>query len=258
MNHEDKNQLPPVLAAHTASMIAIEANESDVQQAQLRLEAALARLPSAKKSVARRWLLAGSTACAIGIISMLPLFGDHNGVAFAQVQKHFVNFKTMAFTIEQRYSGQLQLVARVQINQAGDVRTDVDKGVSVIVSPNQKQVLTLMHDTREAMQFPLDVTPVVNNETTDWLKEIQAYKNVATPFSKTRIIDGKTANGWILKIKGMRTEIWADDDGIPIIMTMDDGDKLNLNFSFKFNPALASNTFSTNIPSNYSPVQPDD
>lgn len=258
MNHENNKQLPPVLAAHTASMIALDADESEVQQAQLKLEAAVAKLPSSRKSVVRRWLLAGSTACAIGIVSMLPIFGDHNGVAFAQVQQHFVDFKTMAFTIEQRYSGQLQLVTRVQINHAGDVRTDVDKGVSVIVSPNQKQVLTLMHDTHEAMQFPLEVAPVVNNEATDWLKEIQAYKKVATPLSNTRIIDGVTANGWVLNVKGMRTEIWADDDGIPITMTMYDENKLNLNFFFKFNPVIAENTFSTNIPSNYSRVQPDD
>ena len=258
MNELDKNQLPPILASHTASMTAFDADEADVQHAQQKLEAALVKLPAAKKSIARRWLLAGSAACGIVIISMLPLFGDHNGVAFAQVQKHFVDFKTMAFTIEQRHSGQLQLISRVQINQLGDVRTDVNEGVSVIVSPSQKQVLTLMHETREAMQFPLDVTPVVNNQTTDWLKEIQAYKNVTTPLPKTRIIDGKTAYGWILEIKGMRTEIWADDNGIPIIMTMDDGNKLILNFLFKFNPAIAANTFSTNIPSGYSRIQSDD
>ncbi|MGH8498316.1 MAG: hypothetical protein ACRERV_05850, partial [Methylococcales bacterium] len=103
-----------------------------------------------------------------------------------------------------------------------------------------------------------DVAPVANRKTTEWLKEVQAYKDVATPLPNMRIIDGKTAHGWVLTIKGMRTEIWADDDGVPMSMTMLDGNKMDLRFRFKFDPPMAVDTFSTDIPAGYARVQPDE
>lgn len=258
MSHDDKKELPPTLAAHVAAMNVMEASESDVQSAQQKLEAAVTTLSVTRRSTTRRWLFAATTAFAIAVISLLPIFGDHNGVAFAQVQKHFLDFQTMAFTVEQRFSGQLQLTTRVQMNRAGDVRTDVDKSISVILGARQKKVLTLMHEAHEAMQFDIDVAPVANTETTEWLKEVQAYKDVATPLPNTRIIDGKTAHGWVLTIKGMRTEIWADDDGIPMAMTMVDGNTMDLRFRFKLDPPMAADTFSTDIPGGYTRVQPDE
>lgn len=258
MNTDLKNELPSQLSGHVAAMREIDASESDIESAQQKLDAAIAKLPVRKKSTARRWLFAAGAACAVMVIGLLPIFGDDNGVAFAQVQRHFLDFQTLAFTIEQRFSGQLQLTTQVQMNRAGDVRTDIDKGMSVIMNTKQKQVLTLMHEDREAMQFAIDVAPVANAKTTDWLHEIQKYKDGARPISKTRIIDGRAAHGWALTIKGMQTEIWADDDGIPVSMTMTGDNKVDLRFRFKFNPPTDASTFSTDIPAGYTRAPPDD
>jgi len=260
MNQGDKKQFTTVLSAHVDSINKIDIDETDVQAAQQKLNSAIEQLPPRRKRLARRWLFAATTACAIAVISLLPIFGGNNGVAFAQVQKHFVDFQTMVFTVEQRVSGQLVQSTLVQMNRAGDVRTDVDSGVSVVVSPAHGQVLTLMHETREAMQFPIGTASAEKNEATDFLRDVQEYKKKAKPLHNSRIIDGKKAIGWELEIVGMHTEIWADSDGVPMLMTMKtglDGKSLDLAFHFKFNQPIAESTFSTSIPASYTLVKPD-
>ena len=71
-------------------------------------------------------------------------------LAFAQVQQHFRDFRTLRFDVEQRMNGKVLMKSRVHVTRDGNVRTDVGDIVSVIVNSSERRVMTLHHPARVA------------------------------------------------------------------------------------------------------------
>lgn len=248
------------LSAHVDALNTTTPDQHAVEAAQLRLQRRLSGNRDAAEHRARpartRWLAFAATAGIALALTLLPLmFGDRGGLAFADVQRHFQQFRTLTMRIEQGGAGTLLPIIDVAMNESGQVRTDVAGQLSVVVDPKGGQVLMLLHPSRSAMRFPIGVEGIVPaREALDWVEKLRHFKGTATPVSSTRLIDGQTAHGWSLAIGGARLELWADANGLPLAMSIGDGDTavLDLQFRFRFDEPIAAGTFSTAIPAGYS------
>lgn len=249
-------ELPTELALQVRELQAIEPIEADVQSAQRKLDVVIrsrARTPVAR--TAGKWALAAAAAClAIVTISLLPTAGQ--GVAFAQVQRHFQVFKTLSFVLDTRANGESIQKSQVYVNDAGKVRTDVGGDLSVLVSPSDGQILMLMHASRTAMRFPFESAPKKDEDPLKWLEEIAAYQRAAQPLG-TREIDGRRVHGWALEVEGMRSELWADDSGLPLWLQIDQRG-VQIRMDFAFNPSLPESLFSFDVPQGYTEAKPED
>ena len=97
-------------------------------EAQRKLDARWRRLAARRFGAsASRARLAGSGASAAAVavaLLWLPL-GSTPALAFAQVQQHFRDFRTLRFDVEQRMNGKSMMKSRVHVTRDGNVRTDV-------------------------------------------------------------------------------------------------------------------------------------
>lgn len=239
-----------------------EPGAARIDAAQRKLEAAVAakiaaqpvRRPTRR---ARSWLAAAASAVVAAVaLVWLPL-GTAPALAFAQVQQHFREFQAMRFDMEQRMNGKPIMKARVSVRHDGSVRTEVGDDVIVVVNSAEKQVLTLLKPARVAMVTPLSQA-ATQDDALDWLDDIRDFKGAAEALPRTRVIDGKRAHGWKLAIQGGDIELWADDEGLPLAMTVNQGVELEMRFDFEFEPALPADEFSTQIPSGYSLADAED
>ena len=126
-----------------------------VNDAQRKLEALVANRvaqASARRPVrhARGWLAAATTAAVVAVAMLWLPFGSAPALAFAKMQEHFRDFRTLRFDIEQRMNGKVVMKSRVSVTRDGNVRTDVGDDISVIVNSTEKRVLTLMHSAHVA------------------------------------------------------------------------------------------------------------
>ena len=167
--------------------------------------------------------------------------------AFAQVQQHFRDFRTLRFDVEQRMNGNVLMKSRVHVTRDGNVRTDVGDLISVIVNSSEGRVMTLHHGAHVATVAPLGV-PVTKRDAMAWLKEIREFQGEARALPRARMIDLRKAYGWELATTGGNIVLWATEDGLPLEMTLGGGAPLQLNFDFEFDPALPAQMFSTEIP----------
>lgn len=267
MNREhDSAALSASLRSHADALNAQAPTDHAVEAAQLRLDRAVAarneRAPSARAQPLRRrarWLTFAATACAALALILVPLLVSERGaLAFAEVQRHFENFRTLSMTVENSgVLGEHMPKISVVLDDIGNVRTDVGEEVSVVVNAAQGQVLMLMHDGRMAMRFPIDAVPMEPaREALDWIDELREFKGLATPLPETRIIDGHTAYGWSLKIASTELQLWAREDGLPLSMSIGeghvDGGALDLRFRFDFDQPIDPALLSTEIPAGYS------
>jgi len=91
-----------------------------------------------------------------------------------------------------------------------------------------------------------------------WLEELRNFKGEATKLPNKRIIDGHSAQGWALNLQGLKMEIWADANGLPLQMRQEGGAELLIDYRFKFDQPNVNQQLSTTIPSDYKLVAPDD
>lgn len=241
---------------HTLNLLAArEPDEAMVQAAQRKLEAAMAaRTAQVVRKPARHvggWL-AAATSAGIAAIAMLwlPLVPS-SALAFAQVQQHFRDFRTLRFDVEQRMNGNVIMKSRVHVTRDGNLRTDVGDLISVIVNSSERRVMTLHHPARVATLMPLQVAPT-QDDAMAWLEEIREFQGEARALAQTRIIDFKKAHGWELATAAGKIVLWATDDGLPLEMTIGSSTPVQLNFNFEFDPVLPAQMFSTEIPAGYS------
>jgi outer membrane lipoprotein-sorting protein len=233
-----------------------------VNDAQVKLEALIVARINASSTrrparAARGWLAAAATA-AVVVVAMLWLpFGSAPAVAFAKVQEHFRDFRTLRFDIEQRMNGRVVMRSRVSVTRDGKVRTDVGDDLSVIVNSPERQVLTLMHSARVAIPSPLD-KPATKDDALRWLDDIREFQGEAKVLSQTRWIRGSRAYGWELETVGGPIVLWTTEEGLPLEMTMGTSTPVQLDFDFEFNLPLDSKFFSTEIPAGYSRAEPED
>jgi outer membrane lipoprotein-sorting protein len=233
-----------------------------VSGAQDKLEALIARrlaeVPARRPARgARGWLAAAATAAVVAVAMLWLPFGSTPALAFAKVQEHFRDFRTLRFNVEQRMDGRLIMKSRVSVTHDGNVRTDVGDDVTVIVNSTERQVLTLMHSAHLAISSPLD-KPATKDDALRWLEDIRDFQGQAKALTKTRLIRGSWAHGWELQTAGGPMVLWATDEGLPLEMTMGSSTLLQLSFDFEFNPALDAKFFSTEIPAGYSRGESED
>jgi outer membrane lipoprotein-sorting protein len=241
---------------HALNLLAArEPDDATLQAAQRKLEDAIAA-KSAKvaRKPSRRvggWLAAATTAGIVALSALwLPLVPS-SALAFAEVQQHFRDFRTLRFDVEQRMNGKVLMKSRVNVTRDGKVRTDVGDILSVIVNSSERRVMTLHHPARVATMAPLDV-PVTQEDAMAWLKEIREFQGEARPLPRTRVIDFRKAHGWEFATAAGNIVLWATADGLPLEMTLGGSTPVQLSFDFEFDPELPAQMFSTEIPAGYS------
>jgi outer membrane lipoprotein-sorting protein len=205
---------------------------------------------------ARGWLAAAATAAVVAVAMLWLPLGSPPALAFAKVQEHFRDFRTLRFDMEQRMNGELVMKTRVSMTRDGNSRTDVGD-ISVIVNSAERRVMTLMHDGRIAMEVPFGA-PAKQDDQMRWLDDIRGFQGQATMLPDTRNIRGQEAHGWELPAAGGNIVLWATDEGLPLEMTMGGSDALKLDFQFDFNVPLDAKLFSTDVPAGYSRAEPED
>jgi hypothetical protein len=233
-----------------------------VSGAQQKLEALIAARVSARASQrpvrgTRGWLAAGATAAVVAVAMLWLPFGPTPALAFAKVQEHFRDFRTLRFEVEQRMNDRVIMKSRVSVTQDGNVRTDVGDDITVIVNSAQRQVLTLMHRAHVAVPSPLE-KPATKDDAMRWLEDIRDFQGEAKMLPRSRLIRGHRAYGWELATVGGPIELWATGEGLPLEMSMGLSTPMQLSFDFDFNPTLDAKLFSTEIPAGYSRGESED
>lgn len=250
--------LDPRVASHVEATRSSGPDPHAVEAAQLRLQQCLARGNTAERPGRPRrggWLVLAATASIAVVFTLMPLLlGERGGLAFADVQRHFQQFRTLSMRVEHSGLGKLLPAVDVVMNGHGQVRTDIAGSLTVVVDPGAGQVLMLLHDRRSAMRFPIGVEGLVPaRKALKWIEELRHFKGTATAFTETRQIDGQAARGWSLAIGDARLELWADESGLPLALTIGEGGQsvLVLQFRFRFDEPVAADTFSTDVPAGY-------
>ncbi len=255
MNNQFDHELSGPLAALVRSID--EAPSTATSTAQERLIARMQSTAKPVRSNSRRWLaFAGTTAIALVITVIGPMLSG-GGVAFAAVQNHFSHFDNLVMTITQSFKGQPIQSSEIIVNTQGITRTNVGQHLSIIVDPKHGRVLTLLHDSREAMLTSIPKSQPKNQKQLSWLEELRNFKGEATLLPNKRIIEGQSAQGWALNLQGLKMEIWADANGLPLQMRQEGGTELLIDYRFKFDQEDMDKQLSSAPPSDYKLVQPD-
>jgi hypothetical protein len=224
-----------------------------VQDAQRKLEDVIAgAAPRKKKTPVGGWLAAAaSAAVAVMAAIWLPL-NPGTALAFSDVQKHFRDFHSLRFDIEQRVNGEMLMKSRVNVRADGSVRTEVGEDIVVVVNTQEKRVLTLVRPEHIAVVTPLP-EPGTKEDATDWLKDIRDFQGKARALPEARVIRGQRVHGWELPLPTGKGTIvlWATDEGLPLEMKIDQGVALDMSFHFEFEPQVPPDYFSTQVPAGY-------
>jgi hypothetical protein len=241
--------LSATLNAHVSSLGAA-VPESTMDAAQRRLEARLST--SRRVSVSRPWIgwvAAAATACLVLTLAMLPV---SSGIAFATVQKHLSDFNTLTLVIDQQSQGMNLPGIQVRMNREGDVRTDVGTASSTVVSVRNHAMLTLLHDTHQAMELPLDASVTHRpGDNLAWLEAIRRFQGKAQPLPGSTLIDGQRTTGWSLETEGMHIVLWADADGLPRAIEINGGQAYSQHMHVTVDAPIDAAVFSTSAPAGY-------
>lgn len=250
-----EKELPRAVAQAVAALP--EAPDAAVDAAQQRLSARLARAAAAPRPRDRRWLaVAASAAAGLVLVVALPLLSG-SGDAFAAAQQHLRSFQRLAMDVTQRHNGTIVQTSRTVVDAQGVLRTDVGSQLSVIVDPPKGRVLTLLHDSREAMLVAFAPAAGAPADPLQWLQDVRDFQGQATALPNPRIIDGQPARGWRLDVRGNAMELWTDRDGLPLSLRMQAGAGLQIDYRFEFEPDLPEGLLSSEIPAGYTAVAPD-
>lgn len=256
MNHRHEDALSATLAAHVRSTDAVP--DESIHRAQAKLTARMQQARRPARAPARGWWAVTATAVlAIAAIIAGPMLSG-GGDAFAAVQAHFQRFNTLSMTITQRYGGQPLQTSHTIVDARGVVRTDVGDQLSVIVDAPRGRLLTLLHDSRQAMIATIPKNKPAADDALSWLDDVRNFKGQATQLPDTRIIDGRTAHGWTLQTGGTTMELWADDEGLPLAMRQLGDGGLEIDYRFEFDRPIAPGLLSSDVPGGYTPVAPDE
>ena len=254
MNAPNDEKLSTVLAdaVHAAQDVPAVA----VEAAQRRLAETLQARPRRERAAPRRWLAAGFAATAAVALAIALPFLAGQGDAFAAVQAHFRQFRTLQMDVTQRLGDQVMQTSRTRVNAAGATRTDVGDALSIVVDPARGRLLTLLHEPRQAVATSITPHAAATGNDLAWLDELRRFKGHATPLGETRTIGGQPAQGWRLDLAGNAAEIWADADGLPLEMRLHGG-ALAIDYRFAFDVDFGPDVFGTDVPAGYAAVAAD-
>jgi hypothetical protein len=255
MTRPFEHELPAALAAAVARIP--EAPESAVAAAQQRLSERLAQAAPVSARRTPRWLVAAATAAAaLVLVVALPLLSGGSD-AFAAAQQHLRSFQRLAMDVTQRYNGEVLQTSRTVVNAQGLLRTDVGTQLSVIVDPPRGRVLTLLHDSRDALLVPIEPSNAAADPL-QWLQDIRDFQGQAVRLPQARQINGVAAQGWRLDVQGTQLDLWTDPQGLPLSLQMLDGAGLQIDYRFEFEPELPEGLLSSEIPAGYTVLGPDE
>jgi hypothetical protein len=270
-HHQDK--LSDALASAVLSAQRAP-QDSVVAEAQHRLEARLASQPDQHQLLSNQWLrrgaFAGASLVAIAVVAwLLPVLSGSSD-AFASVQNRLRSFQSMVLEVTQRYDGQLLQQSRTTANASQVVRTDIGNSLSIIVDPIHGRLLMLDHQRRQAVLSFIaknenvpsapDQLPSAPDSVLAVLAQIRDFQGKATLIDARRVIDGKPARGWRLKLQGNAIELWADAQGWPLQMQMHTsaGAGLVIDYRFAFDQAIVEGLLSSELPAGYALTTADD
>ena len=239
-----------------------EPDAATVTEAQRKLDALEAQWLASRTNhrparPARGWLAAGASAAAAAVALLWLPLGSAPALAFAQVQEHFRDFRTLRFDVEQRMNGKSLMKSRIHVTRDGNVRTDVGDLISVIVNSSEHRVMTLHHPAHVATLAPL-AAPATADDAMAWLQEIRDFQGEARALPQPRMIGHQKAHGWELETAAGKIVLWATDDGLPLEMTIGGSAAMQLDFDFEFDLAIPAQMFSTAIPAGYSLASAED
>lgn len=254
MTTPTEEKLSPALADAVQAAQAVP--DAAVDAAQRRLAAALHGRSRRERPAMRRWVVAGFTAMAAVALAIGLPFLSGQGDAFAAVQAHFRQFRTLQMDVTQRLGGVVMQTSRTRVDAAGATRTDIGESLSIVVDPARGRVLTLLHDERHAVVATIAPHAAATGNDIAWLDELRRYTGKATALTETRTIAGQPAQGWRLDLGGNATELWADADGLPLEMRMHGGG-LQIDYRFAFDVDFAPDLFDTAVPAGYTPAAAD-
>lgn len=254
MTAPTEQQLSPAL--DQAVQAAREVPATAVDSAQARLVHALQARSLRRTWAPRRWAVAGVTAMAALVLAISLPFLIGQGDAFAAVQAHFRDFRTLQMDVVQRHGEQVLITSRVRVNAAGATRTDIGESLSVVVDPAAGRVLTLLHEEHRATLAAIPAGAAATGKDIAWLDELRRYTGKATPLPQTRVIAGQPAQGWSLALAHGAVELWADADGLPLEMRSLGG-QLQIDYRFAFDLDFAADLFAIAVPAGYTEAAAD-
>jgi len=252
-SNEELGALAPFVDALQSRPVA----DSDTENAQSKLMQRLAAVKPRATSTRWGWLTAAGVAGLLTIL-VLPTLMIGPTPAFAEVLRHFRDFSSMRMLMTIEVNGGPPQHNIVTVNRDGDVRTDIGEIMSVIVNRKASQVLTLLHQPKVAQASSVDMSRSTPEDSLQWIDDLRAYQGAATLLPQTRTIDGQRANGHELQVEGRTMIVWANAEGLPLEMEMDEGELMNLSFRFEFDRPLDADAFSTVVPEGYTLSMGDD
>ena len=205
-----------------------------------------------------RWATVAATCAAVVIVALIPVFGDRSSTAFAAALQRLREFSTLSMTIETTVEGhELMPADRVQIDQAGDTRTDIRGLTTVIVNRQSGQVLILQQPSRRAIRYSIPRGGVAGpRRNLAWLDAVRSFRGHANELPGTRNFNGVTVHGWEMDVPAMHIVLWADADGVPREVDVTGAASLQQHMTLTLNAPLAPELFSTKLPAGYSLVGP--
>lgn len=254
--------LSTTLSVHVDALRQADGTALQADAAQQRLVAVLAK----RNAVGRprvdrgrriiRWAIVAATCAAVVIVALIPVFGDRSSTAFAAALQRLREFSTLSMTIDTTVEGhELMPTDRVEIDQAGDTRTEIRGLTTVIVNRQSGQVLILQQPTHRAIRYsiPLGV-PAGPPRNLAWLDAVRSFRGHAKELPETRNFNGVIAHGWEMDAPAMHIVLWADAYGMPREVDVTGAASMQQHMTLTLNAPLAPELFSTKLPAGYALV----
>lgn len=203
-----------------------------------------------------RWASVAAACAAVAIVALIPVFGDRSSAAFAAAVQHLREFSTLSMTIETTVAGhELMPTDRVQVDQAGDTRTEIRGLTTVIVNRQSGQVLVLQQPERRAIRYSIPRGGTVGApRNLAWLDAVRSFRGHAQELPGTRKVDGVIVRGWQMDARAMHIVLWADADGVPRKVDVTGAASMQQHMTITLNAPLAPELFSTELPAGYALV----
>jgi hypothetical protein len=206
-----------------------------------------------------RWATVAATCAAVLIVALIPLFGDSSSTAFAAALQRLREFSTLSMTIETTVAGhELMPPDRVQIDQAGDTRTEISGLTTVIVNRRSGQVLILLQGARRAIRYSIRSAGAVGpTRNLAWLDAVRKFRGRAKGLPGTRKLEGVSVHGWAMDVRALHIVLWADAEGMPRAVDVAGAGSMRQHMTLTLNTPLAPRLFSTEVPAGYALAGPD-
>ncbi len=235
-----------------------EASAADAAQRRLRkrLHESSTRTP---KGNGRGWRLPAAAAAVLAVL-MVPMLmtgpGPNGGLAFAQVQSFFTDFRTMHARLTTSMNGNEVLAMDIVVDDQDRSRIDTGEAFTLIVDPNRQEMLQLFHGARRAARVPLTGEGEEQQESgLEWLAEIREYQGQARLVDEARVIEGDETFGFRLTQHAIDMTLWATESGRPVLLEMETGNEaapVTTRIRFDFDRPVDPDRFSLDAPAGYS------